>query len=258
MTRDPRDWLRQRFSLEGKRVLVTGASRGIGRALAEGLAKAGADLVISARKLDALAETAGQIKAVGGNAECLTFDQSDVASIQAALEHLGPVDVLVNNAGVEDVRASLDVDEALWGKIVDTNLRGAFFVAQAVARGMAECRNGSIINLASLTSFVGVPTAAPYGASKSGVLGLTRALAAEWGPLGIRVNAIAPGYFRTDMTDVFFQNSEWAERMQGQIPLRRFGALDDLVAAVVYLGGAGSAYVTGHCLAVDGGYLAAI
>lgn len=258
MTKDPRDWLRQRFSLEGKRVLVTGASRGIGRALAEGLAKAGADLVISARRLDALAETAGQIEAGGGNAECLTFDQSDVASIQAALEHLGPVDVLVNNAGIEDVRASLDVDAALWGKIVDTNLRGAFFVAQAVARGMAERRNGSIINLASLTSFVGVPAAAPYGASKSGVLGLTRALAAEWGPLGIRVNAIAPGYFRTDMTDVFFQNLDWAHRMQGQIPLRRFGELDDLVAAVVYLGGAGSAYVNGHCLAVDGGYLAAI
>lgn len=258
MTNDPSGWLRQRFSLEGKRVLVTGASRGIGQALAVGMAQAGADLVIAARKVGSLSKTAAQIMAVGKQAQCLAFDQSDVASIQAALADLGSVDVLVNNAGVEDVRASLDVDAALWSKIVDTNLRGAFFVAQAVARGMADQGHGSIINLASLTSFVGVPTAAPYGASKSGVLGLTRALAAEWGPQGIRVNAIAPGYFRTDMTDVFFQNQDWASRMQGQIPLRRFGNLDDLVAAAVYLGGSASAYVTGHCLAIDGGYLAAI
>jgi NAD(P)-dependent dehydrogenase (short-subunit alcohol dehydrogenase family) len=258
MADQARDWLRQRFSLDGQRVMVTGASRGIGKALAIGMAHAGADLVLTARTLTALDDTADQVRATGRQAECIACDQSSVAAIGQSLAGLGTVDALVNNAGVEEVSPSLDVSEALWAKIVDTNLRGAFFVAQAVAREMSGRGQGSIINMASLTSFVGVPTAAPYGASKSGVLGLTRALAAEWGPQGIRVNAMAPGYFRTDLTDVFYQDGAWVERMTGQVPLRRLGQLDDLVGAAVFLAGPASAYVSGHCLAIDGGYLAAI
>ncbi len=258
MTDKAPDWLRQRFGLDGCQVLVTGASRGIGQTLAIGMAQAGADLVITARKIDSLTETADRIRATGRKVECVACDQSGVGAIRDSLAGLGLVDVLVNNAGVEDVCPSLDVSEALWAKIVDTNLRGAFFVAQTVAKGMAEQGGGAIINLASLTSFVGVPTAAPYGASKSGVLGLTRTLAAEWGVKGIRVNAIAPGYFRTGMTDVFYQNTAWVERMTEQVPLRRLGRLDDLVGAAIFLACPASAYVTGHCLAVDGGYLAAI
>lgn len=253
-----RDWLRQRFALDGRRVLVTGASRGIGQALAIGMAQAGADMVITARKIDTLAETAESIRATGREVECLACDQSEVGPVRDSLAGLGRVDVLVNNAGVEDVCPSLDVSESLWAKIVNTNLRGAFFVAQTVAKGMAGEGGGAILNLASLTSFVGVPTAAPYGASKSGVLGLTRALAAEWGVKGIRVNAIAPGYFRTGMTDVFYENTAWVERMTERVPLRRLGALDDLVGAAIFLSGPASAYITGHCLVVDGGYLAAI
>jgi NAD(P)-dependent dehydrogenase (short-subunit alcohol dehydrogenase family) len=160
---------------------------------------------------------------------------------------------------VEDVRASAEVDGALWDRIVDVNLRGAFFVAQAVARRMlAEGRPGAIVNVLSLTSFVGVPTAAPYTASKSGLLGLTRALAAEWAGRGVRVNGIAPGYFRTALTEPFYADAAWAETMRTKIPMDRFGALDDLVGATIFLASDASRYVTGECIAIDGGYLASI
>lgn len=258
MTPSTAAWLQSRFSCEGKRVLVTGASRGIGQALAIGFAQAGADPVIAARSLGSLSETAEGIRQTGRRVELLAFDQSDTVEIKKALSGLRPVDVLVNNAGVEDVRPALEVDEALWSKIVDTNLKGAFFVAQAVAAGMASAGGGAIINLASLTSFVGVPTAVPYGASKTGILGMTRALATEWGPKGIRVNAIAPGYFRTAMTEVFYQDAAWVARMTAAVPLGRLGALDDLVGAAVFLASPAAGYITGQCLPVDGGYLAAI
>ena len=254
----PADWLTRQFGLPGTRVLVTGASRGIGQALAVAFAQAGADLVIAARRIEALAETADLVSQAGRKVERLAFDQSSVGDIKAALSGLPPVGVLVNNAGVEEVRPSLDVDEALWDKIVDTNLKGAFFVAQAVAAHMAEAGGGSIVNLASLTSFVGVPTAAPYGASKTGILGMTRALATEWGPRGIRVNAIAPGYFRTAMTEVFYADQAWADRMTASVPLGRLGVLDDLAGAAIFLAAPASRYITGQCVVIDGGYLAAI
>ena len=142
---------------------------------------------------------------------------------------------------------------------IDTNLKGAFFCAQAAARRMAADKGGgAIINLCSLTSYVGIPTAVPYGSSKSGLLGMTRALAAEWASLGIRVNAIAPGYFHTAMTDAFYQDPDWQTAMLAKIPQRRFGTMQDLAGAVVFLASGASAYVTGHCLPVDGGYLASI
>lgn len=246
------------FSLEGKRALVTGASRGLGQAIAQGLAEAGAELVITARKRESLEETAALIRQAGGKVECLALDQSLTGAISSALSALAPCDILVNNAGIEEVTPSLEVTPAIWDRILDTNLRGAFFTAQAMAEGMIRKGGGAIINLCSLTSFVGVPGAVPYGASKTGLLGMTRALATEWGPKGIRVNAIAPGYFRTQMTEVFYEDRAWAESMLGKIPQGRFGQTRDLCGAVIFLASEASAYVTGQCLGVDGGYLAAI
>jgi gluconate 5-dehydrogenase len=246
------------FSLRGRRALVTGASRGLGRALALGLAKAGADVVVTARSAGALEELAAEIRALGRHAETLVLDQSRIETIAPALATVPGIDILVNNAGTEHVCPSEDVTPALWEEIVDTNLKGAFFTAQAVAHGMLARGWGSIINMCSLTSFVGVPTATPYGASKSGLLGMTRSLSAEWGARGVRVNAIAPGYFRTDMTEVFYRDENWSRSMLGKIPQARFGRPEDLVGVAVFLASDASAYVTGQCIAVDGGYLASI
>ena len=250
------------FSLSGRKALVTGASRGIGEALALGLAAAGTDVAVAARERSSLAAVEAAISAAGRRSVAIAMDVRDTAAIRAGVDKvaqaLGGLDILVNNAGVEEVCDSLAVDEALWDRIVDTNLKGAFFCAQAAARIMAAGKGGAIVNLCSLTSEVGVPTAVPYGSSKSGLLGMTRALATEWAGKGIRVNGIGPGYFRTELTEVFYQNAEWQKAMLAKIPLRRFGRLEDLVGAAVFLCSDAAAYVTGQCLYIDGGYLASI
>ena len=255
--------VRQLFDLGGRKALVTGASRGIGRAIALALAGAGADVAVTARAAADVAETAAEIAALGVGAVSLSLDVRDAEACAAVVAEaaglLGGLDILVNNAGTEEVRPSLEVDPELWDKILDTNLRGAFFCAKAAARRMtADGRGGAIVNICSLTSEVGIPTAVPYGSSKSGLLGMTRGLAAEWAPLRIRVNAIAPGYFRTAMTEGFYRDGAWREGMLAKIPLRRFGDLSDLAGAAVFLASDASAYVTGHCLTVDGGILASI
>jgi len=250
------------FDLTGRRALVTGASRGIGRTIALALAEAGADVAVSARNLEQLSETLSLVEQTGASCVALAQDVRDVgasvAAVGEAAATLGGLDILINNAGFESVRPSLDVDEALWDSIVDTNLKGAFFCARAAGRIMAESGGGAIVNLCSLTSFVGIPTAVPYGASKTGLLGMTRALATEWAAHGIRVNAIAPGYFRTTMTEVFYEDEAWQERMLAKIPQGRFGGEGDLGGVVIFLCSDAAAYVTGHCIPVDGGYLASI
>ena len=249
------------FDLTGRRALVTGGSRGLGQAIALALAKMGAAVCVTSRDVAALDDTLSQLEAAGRPGRGLQLDVRESAAIRAAIDELDrdwPIDILVNNAGFEHVAPALDVDESIWDAIVDTNLKGSFFCAQAVARHMAARGRGVIVNLCSLTTFVGIPTAVPYGASKAGLLGMTKALSAEWATSGIRVNAIAPGYFRTRMTEGFYADAAWVDVMQAKIPQRRFGEMADIGGAVVFLVSDASAYVTGQCIAVDGGYLTSI
>ncbi|MDO6407505.1 SDR family NAD(P)-dependent oxidoreductase [Pantoea phytobeneficialis] len=247
----------EQFSLQGKRALVTGSSRGIGFALASGLAQAGAQVTLCGRDAATLDNALIALRQIDPQAEAWPLDVSQPQAIRDFFARLPPFDVVINNAGTEQLCPSLDVDEALWQRIVDTNLKGAFFVAQAAARGMVG-RGGAILNLCSLTSEVGVPGAAAYGASKSGLAGLTRTLATEWAGQGIRVNGLGPGYFSTDLTAEFYEDSVWCAAMLQKIPLGRFGELDDLVGTAIFLCSDASKYLTGQVIYVDGGYLAAI
>ena len=248
------------FLLTGKVAAITGASRGIGKSVARSLASAGAAVALMARDELALQQMHQELVAEQLQAELFAIDVADVASIDATFERvrssMGSLDILINNAGVEQICPSLDVAESLWDRIVGTNLKGAFFCAQAAARRMQH--GGAIINICSLTSEIGVPGAAAYGASKSGLAGLTRTLATEWAARGIRVNGIGPGYFRTALTEVFYQDELWQRQMLEKIPLRRFGKLEDLNGAALFLCSDAASYITGQILYVDGGYLASI
>ncbi|MFM2479153.1 SDR family NAD(P)-dependent oxidoreductase [Celerinatantimonas sp. MCCC 1A17872] len=246
-----------RFSVFDKHVVITGGSKGIGFALAQGFCKAGANVTITARNQAQLKEAHQALLAIDKRASAQVLDVTDDDAIRTFFK-ANPIDVLINNAGVEHVCESLNMSEAIWDKVVDTNLKGSFFCARAAAEAMKSQGKGAIINMCSLTSAVGVPGAVPYGASKSGLLGVTRALSSEWAKYNIRVNAIGPGYFQTEMTDVFYQDAQWRESMLEKIPLQRFGQLDDLIGSAIFLASDASAYMTGQVLYVDGGYLASI
>ena len=250
------------FSLVGKTALITGATRGIGLALGSACASAGARLVLVGRDPLDVGNAASLIEAAGGDVIARRIDVSDVTSIDAAFASLAAenieLDIWVNNAGVEEVCASIDVDEPIWDKVVDTNLKGAFFCARAFARLPHRGGPRSIVNLCSLTSAVGIPTAVPYSSSKTGLVGLTRALSAEWATLGIRVNGIGPGYFRTAMTESFYADPAWTDAMRRKIPLGRFGKLDDFAECLVFLCSPAASYITGQVIYVDGGTLAAL
>jgi NAD(P)-dependent dehydrogenase (short-subunit alcohol dehydrogenase family) len=246
------------FSLNGKVALITGASRGIGRGIAAALAGAGARVALLGRDEAALAAAVGSL--AGAEAIYIVADINDVSALNTAFEktvaHFGRLDILINNAGIEQLCPSIDVSEVLWDRIIGTNLKGAFFCAQRAAWTMTQ--GGVIVNICSLTSEVGVPGAAAYGASKSALAGLTRTLATEWASRGIRVNGIGPGYFRTQLTETFYRDPAWCEAMVNKIPLRRFGHLTDLAGTAVFLCSDASSYITGQIIYVDGGYLAAI
>jgi NAD(P)-dependent dehydrogenase (short-subunit alcohol dehydrogenase family) len=245
------------FDLTGKTALVTGASRGLGSHFALALARAGADVAITSRTLASLGATADTITALGRRAFPVALDVRDHASIQSAVAavqaHFGRIDILVNNAGCNIRKPALDVAWEDWNTILDTNLRGPFFVAQAVARHMITAGRGRIINIGSVTSVAGYAGLGPYGASRGGIKQLTMSLAADWGPHGVTVNCLAPGWFKTAQNAVMYENAEWVKYLSEKIPLRRPGALEDLTGALLFLASDASAYVTGQTLLVDGG-----
>ena len=245
------------FDLTGKIALVTGASRGLGREFALTLAGAGADVAITSRRTDALESTRAAIEKHGRRCLPVALDVRDPASIAAAVaavpSGLGPVDILVNNAGCNIRKPALEVTWEDWNTILDTNLRGPFFVAQAVARQMVPRGRGRIINIGSLTSVAGFAGLGPYGASRGGIRQLTMSLAADWGPSGVTVNCLAPGWFKTAQNAVMYEDAAWLEYLTDKIPLRRPGRSGDLAGALLFLASDASEYVTGQTLLVDGG-----
>jgi len=245
------------FDLTGQVAIVTGTSRGLGQYFARALARAGADLVLTSRDRTTLAPFEAEINALGRRSVSLDLDVRDHESIQkmvaGAREAFGRFDILVNNAGCNVRKPALDVTWDDWNLILDTNLRGSFFVAQAVARHMIERKYGRIINIGSVTSVAGYAGLGPYGASRGGIRQLTMSLADDWGKFGITVNTLAPGWFRTAQNKVMYEDTEWVEYLTERIPLKRPGQPDDLDGAIVFLASEASRYVTGQTLLVDGG-----
>lgn len=245
------------LDLSGKRALVTGAGRGIGTGAAAALAQAGAEVTLAARSEDEIMAVAQAIRSEGGHAATLTLDVTDLAATAAALDAQAPFDILVNNAGTNRPAHFLDVTVEDFDHVSALNLRAAFFVAQAVARKLAAAdRPGSIIHMASQMGHVGGAQRSVYCATKHAIIGLTKAMAIDLGPKGIRVNAICPTFIETPMTKPFFDDPKFAESVFAKIKLGRVGRIEDIMGAVVYLASDASALVTGGSLMIDGGWTA--
>jgi NAD(P)-dependent dehydrogenase (short-subunit alcohol dehydrogenase family) len=245
------------FDLTGQVAMVTGTSRGLGQHFARALARAGADLVLTSRNADTLCGFASEMESLGRKVACVALDVRDPGSIQKAVEAaiaaFGQLHILVNNAGCNVRKPALEVTWDDWNLVLDTNLRGTFFVAQAAARHMVERCYGRIINVGSVTSVFGYAGLAPYGASRGGVRQLTMSLADDWGAHGVTVNCLAPGWFKTEQNKVLYESQEWVDYLVERIPVKRPGAPHDLDGAVVFLASEASRYVTGQTLLVDGG-----
>jgi NAD(P)-dependent dehydrogenase (short-subunit alcohol dehydrogenase family) len=245
------------FDLTGRVAMVTGASRGLGQHFARVLAKAGADLVITSRTAASLEPLAEEISALGRRVTCVELDVREHASIQQAVgdavHEFSQINILVNNAGCNIRKPAVEVTWDDWNEIVNTNLRGAFFVAQAVARQMIARRYGRIVNIGSVTCVAGYAGLAPYGASRGGIKQMTMSLAHDWGQHGITVNCLAPGWFKTAQNSALYDDPGWVEYLTERIPLGRPGDMGDLDGALLLLASDAGRYITGQTLLVDGG-----
>lgn len=250
-----------RMSLVGKVALITGASRGLGRGAAFALAEAGADVGLVARTRVNLEPVAEEIKQLGRRVLSVTADVAEPGQVQNMVKEiahgLGHVDILVNFAGTNWLTSAVEYPLAEWHRILNTNLLGTFLCCQEVAKLMISQGGGKIINTASMLSVIGVPNMPAYAASKGGIVQLTKALAVEWAPYHINVNAIGPGYYRTDLTRAVYENEKRRTEIVRRIPMGRWGDPEDLQGAVVFLASAAAEYVTGQVLYVDGGFAAA-
>jgi NAD(P)-dependent dehydrogenase (short-subunit alcohol dehydrogenase family) len=248
------------LDLANRTAVVIGATSGIGRAIALGLADAGADVVPAGRREKLAREVAGEIEARGRRSLAISADVSSSESMQrladAALESFGKVDILVNAAGRTVRRPTLEVPDEEWNEIMDTNLTGMLRACRVFGRHMVERRYGRVINIGSLTSVVALQEVAAYGASKAGVAALTKSLAVEWAPFGVCVNAILPGVFRTALNEGLLDGTDRGRELLMRTPMRRFGQPEELAGAAVFLASDAAGFVTGHLLAVDGGFLA--
>ena len=248
------------FSLEGQVALVTGASRGIGKGIAVGLAGAGANLALVARSRSKLIEAQQEIQAIGVQAKIFPCDLSQTGGISelvaAVSASYGRIDILVNNAGTTHRDDAVDFPEERWDDVVKVNLKSVWLLSQQVGRGMIQRGSGKIINIASLLSFSGGIRASAYAASKGGVAQLTKALANEWASKGVNVNAIAPGYIKTDMASALLNDPVRAAELMNRIPAGQFGKPDDIAGAALFLASEAASYIHGHILTVDGGWMA--
>ena len=250
------------FGLKGQVALITGSSAGIGRAIAGGLAQAGAAVVINGRSAQTVEAAVGEITAAGGIAHAAVFDVTSSSGVRAGVAkieaEIGPIDILVNNAGIQRRMALEDFPEETWHELMRANLDSVFFVGQAVARGMIARKRGRIINICSVQSELGRPNIAPYTASKGAVKMLTKGMAIDWGKHGIRVNGLGPGYFRTELNKALVEDEKFSTWLCGRTPLGRWGEVEELVGAAVFLSSEASSFINGHILYVDGGITASI
>ena len=249
-----------RLELDNKIAVVVGGTSGIGLAIAKGMAEAGADVVPTSRRADMVEAAAAEIEQRGRRTIRVSSDVSDRASLQRVLDEtvsaLGKVDILVNCAGRTKRAPTLDFSEEDWNDIIDTNLTGTLRASQVFGRHMLERESGSIINIASLSTYVALYEVAAYSASKAAVASLTKSLAIEWGPRGVRVNAIAPGVFRTALNQKLLDETERGREFLLRTPMRRFGNVDELAGAAIFLASDAASFVNGEIITVDGGFLA--